>query len=357
MGKNTPLYDIHRSLGAKMVEYAGWNMPSEYSSLVEEHRGVREGCGLFDVSHMGEILLEGEEALSFTERMVTNDIAGLENRHCRYTLLLNEEGGILEDLLIYKYSDDKLLWVVNAANTEKVLKWLEDHQGDAKVRIQDVSESWGLIAVQGPKAGAVLKAGTDFPLEEMGYYTFEPKVTIHGVECMISRTGYTGEDGYEIYVPAEETARIFEALLNTEGAIPCGLGARDTLRFEAGMPLYGNEMDESVFPQEAGLMFAVKMHKDFVGKEALEEAAVRGAFRKLVGLELMGKGIPRQGYVVKKDDREIGYVTTGYLSPTLQKSIANVRIEGDEAALGNMVQVQIRKKTVDGKIISRKFLK
>lgn len=354
--RKTAFYDLHNELGAKMIDYAGWALPSEYKGLVEEHNFVRNGVGIFDVSHMGEVFIEGPDAIAYANYILSNDINKVANGKLQYNLMLNENGGVVDDLIVFRMGDEKLLLVVNGANAEKDVEWMKDHVKDFDVEVIDRSSEYSVIAVQGPDSPKVLGALTDYNLDDLEYYAYTEDAKILGHDVILSNSGYTGEKGYEIYAPWDKGPEIFKALLE-EGAEACGLGCRDTLRFEAAMPLYGNEMNEEMNPVEAGLKFAIKLDKDdFVGKEAIEKYLDEGQKKKIVGIELKGKGIPRQGYKIAKDGKEIGEITTGYLSPTLGKSLANAIIDIDEAELGNEVEVLVRKRSIPAEIVGRRFL-
>lgn len=354
--KKTALYDEHIKAGGKMIEYAGWALPSEYTGLIDEHHAVRNDVGMFDVSHMGEFVIEGAESIKFANYLLTNHVDKIDDNQSQYNLMLNEKGGVVDDLIITKLADDKIFLVVNAANLEKDFKWITDKAKDFDVEVIDKSDDYSSIALQGPKSQEVLQKLVDYDLDELKYYHMVTDVDLDGVKVNITESGYTGEHGYEIYMPWDKAPEVWQKFL-AEGVKPCGLGCRDTLRFEAAMPLYGNEMDEDHSPLEAGLKFAIKMDKeDFIGKEALEKEIEEGQKRKIIGLELKGRGIPRQGYKILKDGKEIGVITTGYLSPTLEKPLANVIIDADQAEKGNEVEVQIRKRTVPAVLVGRRFL-
>lgn len=362
VAKKTPLYDEHVRLGGKIVEYAGWFLPVQYEGLIPEHEAVRNAAGIFDVSHMGQIVVKGKDALSYLQYLCTNDISKVEKNQTIYTMFCYPDGGVVDDFLIYKLEDDEYILVVNAANTDKDFKWMIDNKKDFNIIIENKSDQIGEVAIQGPNSEKILQKLTDFDLSSIKPFYFEPKVDMLGIECMVSRTGYTGEDGFEVYAPAEDIVKIWNALLEKgkeDGLKPCGLGCRDTLRFEAGMPLYGNEISEDINPLEGGLKFFVKFEKeeDFIGKEALKKQWDEGLTRKVVGFELLGRGIPREGYEVHKDGKKIGHVTTGYMSPTLKKSIGNALIDINETEIGNEIDIMIRNKPVKAKVISRKFLK
>jgi len=362
VAKKTPLYDEHVKLGGKIVDYAGWFLPVQYEGLITEHEAVRNDAGLFDVSHMGQIMVKGKDALDFLQYLLTNDISKMTDNQTMYALLCYPDGGVVDDLLVYKYGPEEYLLVVNAANTEKDFKWMIDNKKDFNIILENISDQIGLVALQGPKAEKILQKLTDYDLSSIKPFHFKRDIEVAGVSCKVSRTGYTGEDGFEIYSSPEDIVTVWNKLLEVgkeDGLKPAGLGARDTLRFEATMPLYGQEISEDVTPLEGGLKFAVKLDKeaDFIGKEALKKQWEEGLKRKIVGFELLGRGIPREGYEVYKDGKKIGYVTTGYLSPTLKKNIGNALIDSSEADLGNEIDIMIRNKPVKAKIISRRFLK
>lgn len=354
--KRTPLYEEHVKLGAKMSEYAGYEMPIEYAGLVAEHHAVRKDAGLFDVSHMGEFVVQGKDAARFVDYVVTGKASELDPGAILYTFFLNKDGGVVDDLLVYREGDDAFLLVVNAANMEKDFRHLEGFTKGFDLDLRNLSEDVSELALQGPNAEMYLARLTDDDLSTLGSFRFAKDITVAGETCLVSRTGYTGEDGFEIYTKGDVLA-IWSALLDA-GVTPIGLGARDTLRFEAGLPLYGNELGEDITPLEAGLGFFVKLDKDdFVGKEALVRQKETGVPRALAGIELTGRGMLRHGFVVKKDGREIGTITTGYLSPTLGKVIANALIEADAKKLGATVEIETKRKTLEGVIIDKRFLR
>lgn len=324
--KKTPLYETHLKLGGRMVDFGGWNLPVQYSGIVEEHKAVRERAGLFDVSHMGEARVTGKDAFAYLQKILTNDIATMTPGRCRYSMVCYENGGAVDDVLVYKYSDEDYLLVINAGNTAKDLAWFEQNLfGDAKVI--DESPLWAQLALQGPRFLDVLKeAGVSGPLPEKNY-TFVPETVVAGIRCMVSRTGYTGEDGVELYCKASDGPALHAALCKAGeayGLLPCGLGARDTLRFEAGMPLYGHEMDETVTPLEVGVGFAVKLNKeDFIGKRALLSPAKRAR----IGLHLLERGIMREHCAVYCEGKEVGKTTSGMPVPTLEGSYAMALVD------------------------------
>lgn len=353
----TPLYDLYEKYGAKVIDFHGWALPIQFEGLIAEHKAVRTGAGLFDVSHMGEIEIKGKDAFDYLQKLLTNDLTNLTDNQILYTFMCNPEGGIIDDFLVYQYNLEHYLLVVNASNTSKDYEWLVSHKGDFAVEIDDISESLALLALQGPKAEGILQEFTNFPLGEIKAFTFAESVDISGVKCLVSRTGYTGEDGFEIYVPADEVPKLWENLLEKEGEIrPAGLGSRDTLRFEAGLPLYGNELVEDITPLEAGLGFFVKLAKDdFIGKEALVKQKESGLRRKIVGFEMLERPIARQGYEVYSGDEKIGYVTTGYASPSLQKNIGFAMLDIAYTDLDTEIDIQIRKKKYKAKVVKKRF--
>lgn len=362
VAKKTPLYNEHESLGGKLVDYAGWLLPIQYEGLVPEHNAVRNQAGIFDVSHMGSVNITGKDAEKFIEYLMTNDISKIEENQIAYTFMCYEDGGVVDDLLVYKYNSEKILLIVNASNLDKDLKWMEDHSKDFQVEIENISENTSILAVQGPMAQKILQKMTNEDLDSIKFFYFKEDVEISDVKVLMSRTGYTGEDGFEIYVKPEDVVKLWDEILlqgKEEGIKPTGLGSRDTLRFEAGLPLYGQELSKDINPLEAGFKYFVKLKKeaDFIGKDALTKIWDEGLKRKLVGFELMGRGIPRAGYDVYKDGKKIGHVTTGYMSPTLGKSIGNALVDVEYAELGQEIDIMIRNKPVKAKTIKKAFLK
>lgn len=294
----TPLYPLYAKYGAKTVNFGGWELPVQFSGIQKEHRCVREQAGLFDVSHMGEFRITGLEAENFLQYMLTNDVTKMENGQVQYSMMCYPDGGTVDDLLVYKFSPDHYMLVVNAANIEKDLEWLQKHaEGD--VQIRDISRETALLALQGPLAPSILQSIVETDLAKIAPFHFKTDVYIDGAAVLVSRTGYTGEDGFELYMPADSACQVWERLLEAGqeyGLCPAGLGARDTLRFEAGLALYGQELSKDITPIEAGLGMFVKVEKDdFVGKEVLQEQKQLGPSRKLVGIEMVGRGIPRTG--------------------------------------------------------------
>ncbi|MEG1803672.1 MAG: glycine cleavage system aminomethyltransferase GcvT [Clostridia bacterium] len=327
MIKKTPLFEAHNKLEGKVVEFAGYYLPIQYpTGIVAEHNAVRHNAGLFDVSHMGEFEISGKRAKEFINFLVTNEMSDIKEGQCRYTLMLNDAGGIIDDFIVYCINQEKFWLVVNASNRDKDAEWINSHLF-SQVKFVDASNDYGQLALQGPKAQEILKKLTDtFPQEA---YTFVDNVKLVGAKCVISRTGYTGEDGFEIYVPEKYTEKLFFKLLELgkdDGLLACGLGCRDTLRFEAYMPLYGHELGEDYLATEVGLNFFIKMDKDFIGKASLQAFAPK---YKRKGVKLIDRGIAREHFPVFSDDKQIGFVTTGTMSPTLNSAIAMVRIDKD----------------------------
>jgi len=357
----TPLYDVYKNYGAKTIDFGGWDLPVQFSSIKEEHEAVRTKAGLFDVSHMGEVEVRGEDSLAFLQKIATNDVSLLKNGGAQYTAMCYEDGGTVDDLLIYKKADHDYLLVINASNIEKDVDWLTTNLfGD--VSIKNVSDDLALLALQGPLAEKVLQTLTDIDLSEIKFFKFKDEVNVAGVKALVSRTGYTGENGFELYCAANDAITLWEKILEAgkeDGVLPCGLGARDTLRFEATLPLYGQELSKDITPIEAGIGFAVKTNKeaDFNGKAVLKDQKENGAARKLVGIELIEKGIPRHGYEVFVNGEEVGVVTTGTQSPTLGKNIGLALLKTEFTELGTKVEVQVRKKRLKAVVVATPFYK
>ncbi len=357
--KRTPLHDAHQRLGARLVEFAGYSMPVQYTSVLEEHRAVREGAGLFDVSHMGQIYLEGTRAIESTERLLSRPVASLEPGRVRYGLLCNQEGGIVDDVTFYRTGDDAIFLCVNAANVEKDYRWVVRFALDDTV-IRNRSDEIGLLALQGPASPEVLARVSSPAVKQLKRYAFT-EIEIAGCDALVSRTGYTGSDGYEIYLGATETEGVFEALLaegKPLGLLPAGLGARDTLRLEAAMPLYGHELDDSTSPFEAGLGKFVKLDRGgFIGAEAIARREAEGRPRQLVGFELTERGIARAGYEVAVNGETVGGVTSGGPSPTLGKSIGLAYVPPQLAEPGTVLDIVIRGRAVSGRVVETPFVK
>ena len=356
--KRTPLYNKHLESNGKLIDFGGWELPVEYLGIKTEHHAVRNAAGLFDVSHMGEIIVTGSDSEINIQKIITNDISVLNDYQICYTTMCYPDGGAVDDLLVYKYNNKKYLLVVNASNVDKDYEWFVSHKfGD--VKMENVSSAYALLAIQGPYAQEILQKLTDKNLDEIEFYHFADPVMIQGVSALVSRTGYTGEDGFEIYFDPYKAPELWDILLDAgkeTGLVPAGLGARDTLRFEAGLPLYGQELDKDITPLEAGLGFCVKLSKDdFIGREALAEQKEKGLGRKLVGFEMVERGIPRNHYEVYKDGNKIGYVTTGSVSPTLNKNIGLALIEAGYTKIDSEIDIVIRNKNVKAKIVKKPF--
>jgi aminomethyltransferase len=345
--RRTPLHELHRGLGARLIPFAGWEMPVQYSSIIEEHRTVRSGVGLFDLSHMGEIHLLGGEAVAFGRYALVSDPGALEVGRAQYSMLCAEDGGVIDDLIVYRLDDDELMIVCNASNHDAVLEHLERlaSGGDFEVTIDDRSERTALIAPQGPRAPDLLRSLTAVDVDALGNYHAQ-RGEIAGIECLVARTGYTGEDGFELFCAARRAPQVWRAVSEAGeplGLRPCGLGARDTLRLEAGMPLYGNELDRETNPFEANLGRVVKLDKgEFVGRAALQAVQQQGPRRKLIGLRMTEKAVPRHGYPVLGGDRRVGVVTSGTASPTLGDRIAMAYVPAELAGVGNRFAVEVR---------------
>ena len=347
--KRTPLHDEHVALGGKIVPFAGYAMPVQYpSGITAEHRAVRTTAGLFDVSHMGEFEVRGPDALALVQRITVNDAARLDEGQAQYSAMTRESGGIIDDLIVYRFADHFML-VVNASNRVKDWDWVTGHAQGLDVEVADRSDTIGLLALQGPAARAMLAPLTTTDLDAISYYHFG-EGTVAGVEAVISATGYTGEDGFELYVPAEGAASLWRALMtqgSEAGLVPAGLGSRDSLRLEMGYALYGNDLDEEHTPLEAGLGWITKLNEgDFIGRDALARQKEEGVGRRLVGLRLTERGFPRPGYEIHSDGAQVGVVTSGTLSPSLGAGVAMGYVRADLAAPGTELEISIRGKDV-----------
>jgi aminomethyltransferase len=359
--QQTPLYETHVASGGKIVEFGGWLLPVQYSSILEEHQAVRERAGLFDVSHMGEVSVRGVEALDYLNHLVTNDVSRLVVNQIQYSPMCYPDGGTVDDLLIYMYSDTHYLLVINAANIDKDWHWLQENSTGFAVKLENLSNKTAQLALQGPAASKILAQLTDRSLTELKYYWFIPEVWLAGKKTMLSRTGYTGEDGFEIYCQPEDAAYLWTELMTAgkaEGLLPAGLGCRDTLRFESCLPLYGHELSAVISPLEAGLARFVKLDKtEFNGKGVLANQKASGMARKVVGLVLTERGIARAGYPVLADGQVIGSVTTGSYAPTLGKNFALAFIETRFSQVGQQLAVEIRGKSVAAEVVAKPFYK
>ena len=354
--QKTCLYSSHVALGAKMSPFAGFMMPIQYSTIVREHLAVREHVGMFDVSHMGEIFVEGPEAEAFINHIFTNEIRGYEPGKVLYGMMCYPDGGTVDDLLVYReFEPEHFLLVVNAANIDKDFAWIQEQAKGFDCKVDNASPVWGQIAVQGPEAEKVVMEVLGYKeAADLAFYTF-CDVLYKGKRLILSRTGYTGEDGFELYTTLENTVELWDILLKA-GVEPCGLGCRDTLRFEAGLPLYGDELSPEISPVMAGLGMFCKFEKDFIGKEALLEQKAGNLTRKLVGIEIEDNAIPRAGYPVElADEKQVGVVTTGYHSISLDKSICFALVDKDFAALDTPLNIRIRKKVFPGKVVKKRF--
>jgi len=359
----TPLHARHVELGARLVDFAGYSMPVQYGSILEEHAAVRERAGLFDVSHMGQIHLEGPEAVATAERLLTCPVASLRPGRIRYGLLCNEEGGCVDDVTVYRHADDTLFLCVNAANVEKDLRWVQAHAPEG-AGVVDRSAGTGMLAIQGPASATILggltrPAADAKPVGDFGCFTFA-RYTLADVPVLISRTGYTGAEGFEIYGPADAIVSVFDALLaagEPEGLAPAGLGARDTLRLEAGLPLYGHELDDTTSPLEAGLdRFVKRQAGGFVGAEAIEAREQQGRTRQLVGFVVEGRGVARAGYAIAIDGQEVGHVTSGAPSPTLGRPIGLGYVPPRAAAPDTALEVVVRGRRIAARVVATPFV-
>ena len=358
MEKKTCLYDRHVALGALMSPFGGFIMPIQYSNITDEHNAVRQHCGVFDVSHMGEVRITGPDAERYVQHIFTNDVTDAPLGQIYYGMMCYPNGGTVDDLLVYKMGDNDFFLVINAANIDKDVAWMMEQKAGFDIVLDHQSEYYGQLAVQGPEAEAVVEEVLGLPCQELKFYTAAvvPPTSVGGETIIISRTGYTGEDGFEIYGSHEFTQKAWDKLMESGRCKPCGLGCRDTLRFEVGLPLYGDELSADISPIMAGLGIFVKLDKaGFIGKEALAEQKANGVAQKLVGIELADKAIPRHGYAVLKDGEVIGEVTTGYHCLSVDKSVCMALVKTEYAKLGTELEVQIRKKTFPGTVVKKKF--
>ena len=362
--KQTPLNAAHRRLGARMVDFGGWDMPVQYpAGTVEEHLRTRRRCGLFDVSHMGEIDVRGAEAIPFVNRLCSNDVSKLVDGQAHYSALTTPEGTVLDDLLVYRFAEDHLLLVVNASTTEKDWDWIIAHRGNETVELTNRSADFCQIAVQGPEALRILQTLTETPLEEIKYYHFR-EGAVDGVPAIISRTGYTGEDGFEVYAAPDKAEQLWERILEAgaygtpEGILPCGLAARNTLRLESAMALYGHEIDETTTLYEANLGWICKLNKgDFTGRERLAQQKAEGVARKLVGFEVTDRGVARDGYEVLINGEKLGRVTSGSPAPYLKKNIGLAYVPAQYADAGQEIEIDVRGRPVAARIVPVPFYK
>ena len=348
--KRTCLYDKHVALGALISPFGGFDMPIQYSNITDEHQAVRQHCGVFDVSHMGEVLVSGTDAERYVNHIFTNNVEGLAVGKILYGMMCYENGGVVDDLLVYKMADDRFFLVINAANIDKDWAWIQLQAEGFNVTLDNQSDYYGQLAVQGPEAERIMEEILNLPCSELTFYTFKTMGDV-----IVSRTGYTGEDGFEIYATPDYINQCWDKLM-AAGVTPCGLGSRDTLRFEVGLPLYGDELSAEITPIMAGLGMFVKLDKEeFVGRDALAKQKAEGVAQKLVGIELQDKAIPRHGYTVMKDGQPIGTVTTGYHTISTDKSVCMALIDSQYAPLGTELEVQIRKKVFPGTVVKKRF--
>jgi aminomethyltransferase len=359
--RQTPLYATHQQYGGKIVEFGGWLLPVQYSSILEEHRAVREKAGLFDVSHMGEVAVKGADALAYLQRLVTNDVSRIVDGQIQYTPMCYGDGGTVDDLLIYRRTALDFLLVINAGNIDKDWAWMQENRGGFNVELTNLSDETAELALQGPLAQTILNQLSDKPLDALRYYWFWDGMKVAGRPVLISRTGYTGEDGFEIYCRPADAAFLWNKIVEAGkplGLLPAGLGCRDTLRFEASLPLYGHELSAGISPLEAGLARFVNLEKgDFIGRTALADQQAGGTKRKLAGFVVTERGIARADYPVMVEGRQIGTVTTGSYAPSLDKNIGNALVESEFAKVGQHFDIEIRGKNVPAQVIPRPFYK
>lgn len=354
MNKRTCLYDRHCQAGALIQPFGGFDMPIQYTSILDEHQAVRNHCGVFDVSHMGEVIVTGPDAERYVNHIFTNDVTGAPLHKIYYGMMLYPDGGTVDDLLVYKMGENHFFIVINAANIDKDDAWMRENAKDFDVVIDNKSDYYGQLAVQGPESEGVMEEVLQLPCKELEFYTCKT-LQVDGEEIVVSRTGYTGEDGFEIYGSHDFIIRQWDKLMASKRCVPCGLGCRDTLRFEVGLPLYGDELSKDISPVMAGLSMFCKLDKpEFIGKAALAEQKANGVAKRLRGIELDGHAVPRHGYPVLKDGKEVGYVTTGYRLISVDKSCAVALVDAS-LKLGDRVEIQIRKKTFPGTIVKKKF--
>jgi aminomethyltransferase len=361
--KKTPLNRVHRELGGRMVDFGGWDMPVQYSGVIAEHLRTREHSGLFDVSHMGEFWVEGEDAIEFVNRLTTNDVAKLVDGQAQYSALTRENGTVVDDLLVYRFDQGKLLLVVNASTTEKDWDWITSHLKDENITLTNVSADYCQIAVQGKDALEIVRKLTETNLDEIKYYHFTVG-KVDGVDAIISRTGYTGEDGFEVYANKDYAEQLWNKFLEVgkfgdeNGILPCGLAARNTLRLESAMSLYGHEISDEITPLEANLGWICKLNKgEFSGREALQKQKESGLKRKLVGFEMKDRGIARDDFDVYINDKKVGFVTSGSPAPFLKKNIGLAFVPNEFANIGQEIKIDVRGKHLAAEIVPTPFYK
>lgn len=354
--KRTCLHDRHVALGALMQPFGGYDMPIQYSSIIEEHNAVRQHCGVFDVSHMGEVYITGKDAEKYVNYIFTNDVTNAPLNSIFYGMMLYPDGGTVDDLLVYKMGENEFFLVINAANTDKDVEWIRQHAEGYDVTIDHCSDYYSQLAIQGPEAESVVEEVLHLSCKDLAFYEAKT-IDVSGEQIIVSRTGYTGEDGFEIYGSQAYIIQAWDALMESKRCTPCGLGCRDTLRFEAGLPLYGMELSKDITPVMAGLSMFCKLDKpEFIGKEAIAKQKEEKPKQKVIGLELEGKAIPRHGYPVMKDGKQVGIITTGYHSISLDKSLAFALVDLEHSKLGTELEVQIRKKTFPCVVVKKRFL-
>ena len=352
--KRTCLYDKHVALGALISPFGGFDMPIQYTNIVDEHNAVRQACGMFDVSHMGEVLITGVDSERFVNYIFTNDITAAPDGKIFYGMMCHPSGGVVDDLLVYKMAEERYLLVINASNIDKDVAWIMEQAKNFDVQVENQSEKYGEVAVQGPATEEIVERVLGIQCSDLAFYTCK-EVVCNGEVIIISRTGSTGEDGFEIYGSHEFANMVWDKLMASGEVKPCGLGCRDTLRFEVGLPLYGDELADDITPLEAGLGMFVKLDKDFIGKEALAKQKAEGLERKIVGIELRDKAIPRHGYEVEADGKVVGVVTTGYNSISTGKSVCMAMLDIDYTKMDTEVAVRIRKKVFPGFVTKKRF--
>ncbi len=358
--KTTPLYKVHQELGARIVPFSGWQMPVQYSGVMQEHLCVRNAVGLFDVSHMGEIDIRGRDALKLVQKLITNDVAGMQDGSILYALMCYENGGVVDDLLVHRFAEDHYFFCVNAGNINKDFQWISGQARSMDVEASNISAETAQLAIQGQHAQSLLDKLSDAPLDSLKYYHFK-KGKICSVDSIISRTGYTGEDGFEIYFDAGKAVAVFKKIMEAGEAFgikPIGLGARDTLRLEMGYALYGHEITAETNPLEAGLGWVVKLKKedDFIGKAAIQQKKDAGAKRRLVGVRFLERGVPRPHYPVLRQGAPVGEVTSGTFSPSLNCGVALCSVSSEHAAVGARLEVSVRDKRIPAEIVKLPFV-
>ena len=358
--KTTPLFETHQKLNGKMVPFAGWHMPIQYAGVMQEHRAVRQNVGVFDVSHMGEIEVRGSQAKPFLQKLLTNDLDKLEDGGILYSLMCYENGGVVDDLLVHRFGEDHYFLCVNASNTDKDFEWAAGLAGGFDVQVDNISDRTAQLAIQGPKAEPLLQKLTDVPVGNLDYYRFQ-KGPVCGVEMIIARTGYTGEDGFELYLSADSAVAVFDALMKAGEEFdlqPIGLGARDTLRMEMGYALYGQEIDAETSPLEAGLGWVIKLNKDqdFLGQKAFQNQKDKGLAQKLVGVRLTDRGVPRSHYKVLHEGDTVGEVTSGTFSPSLNTGVALCKVRTELSKPGTQLDIAVRNSSMAGEVVPLPFV-